>query len=328
MIHNLNASNGRQVYITWEIDWVPAESASAEDISVTTIQWLDVAGSQIYPVFDAEREFDQDGDGEWTFPDDVPTDPSEPGFEERENISPRGTWVIPAGGRTLVFGAGHLHPGGLSVDLEVARDGARRGNRMTATSNRGEAALPIRCQLLRARRRGELGREHGGDQARVARLAQGRRHVSIDTTYDVEKASWYESMGILPLAVTQADDPLAKDPFDDAAEVQAMYDQGGILTHGRLPENEDTYAGDELGLPDPRDLKSEGKIKKDEQVEIEGFRYYPGGFSAVDDFPTAPMRPPEVKAGRDINFISNDALLRRAPKPAGVALHHLVQGAV
>ena len=115
-------------------------------------------------------------------------------------------------------------------------------------------------------------------------------------------------MGILPVAVTEADDPLAKDPFDDAAEVEAMYDQGGILTHGRLEENIDTYAGDNLGLPDPRDLKSEGKIKKDEQVEIEGFRYYPGGYSAVEDFPTTPMRPPETKAGRDLNFINSDAL--------------------
>ena len=152
--------------------------------------------------------------------------------------------------------------------------------------------------------------------------------VSIDATYDVEKASWYESMGILPLAVTQADDPLAKDPFDDATEVQAMYDQGGILTHGRLPENIDTYAGDELGLPDPRDLKSEGKIKKDEQVEIEGFRYYPGGFSAVDDFPTAPMSPPEVKAGRDLNFINNDALFNEPQNQQAWHSHHLVQGAV
>ena len=39
------------------------------------------------PVFDAERGFDSNGDGEYVFPDEVPTDPSVPGYEERENIS-------------------------------------------------------------------------------------------------------------------------------------------------------------------------------------------------------------------------------------------------
>ena len=42
-------------------------------------------------------------------------------------------------------------------------------------------------------------------------------------------------MGIFPLEVSAADDPAAKDPFDDDAAVKAMYDEGGILTHGRLP---------------------------------------------------------------------------------------------
>ena len=82
--------------------------------------------------------------------------------------------------------------------------------------------------------------------------------VSINVTYDVSKASWYESMGILPLAWTPADDPAAKDPFDDAAAVKAMYDEGGILTHGRLPENVDAKARKDLKLPDPRKLPQQG----------------------------------------------------------------------
>ncbi len=36
--------------------------------------------------------------------------------------------------------------------------------------------------------------------------------VSIDTTYDVEKASWYESMGILPLAVCRSRRPRGQGP--------------------------------------------------------------------------------------------------------------------
>ena len=44
--------------------------------------------------------------------------------------------------------------------------------------------------------------------------------VSVSATYKVRRASWYESMGIMPLAVTQANDPAARDPFDDAEEVR------------------------------------------------------------------------------------------------------------
>ena len=83
-----------------------------------------------------------------------------------------------------------------------------------------------------------------------------------------------------------------------------------------------------LGLPDPRELKSEGKIKKDEVIEIEGFRYYPGGYSAVEDFPTVPMRPPVVKAGRDINFTNNEALFGEPDNQQVWHSHHVVQGAL
>jgi len=308
MIHNLNASNGRQVYITWEIDWVPAESDSAEEISISTIRWLDVAGApQVYPVFDAEKGFDTDGDGDFTFPDDA-DDAGEPAYDgEHEKISNNRRWVLP-GDRTLVFGAGHLHPGGTNVDLEVARDGDDVGT--VDGDDPSEVKQLFKSDAKYYEPAGavswDVSMEATPREWRVS-LKQGDT-LSVNATYDVEDASWYESMGIMPVAVTEADDPLAKDPFDDAAAVQAMYDQGGVLTHGRLPENIDTYAGDDLGLPDPRDLKSDGKIKKDDQVEIEGFRYYPGGYSAVEDFPTTPMRPPEVKAGRDINFINSDAL--------------------
>ena len=89
MIHSLNASGGREVYITWEIDWVPVASPSGALIEDATIEWLDVAGApQIYPVFDAERGFDDDGDGEFVFPDDVEdAEPGDPSLEEEEKIS-------------------------------------------------------------------------------------------------------------------------------------------------------------------------------------------------------------------------------------------------
>ena len=309
MIHNLTASGGRQIYITWEMDWVPETAPARTDINPARIQWLDVAGApQLYPVFDAERGFDADGDGEFVFPDDVPTDPAAPGYEERQKISNSGTWTVPNGGTTLVFGAGHLHPGGLHVDLEVARDGPDSG------SVDGDDPAEVRPLLRSDAKYYEPAGAVSWDVSMTATRADWRISlkagdtVSIDATYDVKKASWYESMGILPLAVSNASDPAAKDPFDDEAAVRAMYDAGGILTHGRLPENIDRKADKDLKLPDPRKLKSKGKVSK-AGIVIDAFRYSKGGYSAFKGFPKDSMRPPVIRPGQSLAFTNYDAIL-------------------
>jgi hypothetical protein len=307
MIHALGAEGGRSVYITWEIDWVPVTNPARSDINESHVEWLDVAGApQIYPVFDAETDFDRDGDGLFTFPDDVPTDPDVPGFEEASKISRSAEWTVPGGGRTLVFGAGHLHPGGLSVDLEVARDGADAGN--IDGDDPSEVKPLFKSDAKYYEPAGAVSWDVSMEATRPSwRISlKGGDTVSVDATYDVSQASWYESMGILPLAVSTNDDPLARDPFDDAAEVQAMYEAGGILTHGRLPENIDKKANQDLKLPDPRDLKSAGKVPKS-GIDIDGFRYQLGGYSAFRNFPSTPMRPPVVGQGKRVLFTNLDA---------------------
>ena len=308
MIHALTAEGGRQVYLTWEIDWVPETSPARTDISEARIRWLDVAGApQVYPVFDAERSFDIDGDGRWVFPDDVPTDPAVPGYEERGKISNQSSWTVPGGGATLVFGAGHLHPGGLNVDLEVARDGPDVG------TVDGDDPAEVR-QLFRSDARyydpaGAVSWDVSMEATRADwRIAlDAGDTVSINTTYDVERASWYESMGILPLAWSSATDPLAKDPFDDPAAVGAMYDAGGILTHGRLAENIDKKARKKLKLRDPRRLRAKGNVPAS-GIEIDGFGYSLGGYSAVRGFPANLMRPPVIRPGQSVTFTNLAAL--------------------
>ena len=112
----------------------------------------------------------------------------------------------------------------------------------------------------------------------------------------------------MPLSVTRADDPLAKDPFDDEAAVRAMYDAGGILTHGRLPENIDYKANKDLKLPDPRKLGSRGRRIPSSGIVIDGFGYSIGGYSAFRGFPTYLMRPPTISPGRSVTFTNLDAL--------------------
>jgi hypothetical protein len=308
MIHNLTAEGGRRVYLTWEIDWVPETDPPRTDINPVEIQWMDVAGfPQLYPVFDAERGFDRNGDGDFVFPDEVPSNPNAPGYEERAKISRAANWVVPPGGATLVYGVGHLHPGGEQVDLRVARDGPDEG------TVDGDDPAEVRPLFRSAARYYEPAGAVSWDVSMEAprrdwRIrVQGGDTLSIDTTYDVEKASWYESMGILPLMVSfESDDPAARDPFEDAAEVREMYERGGILTHGRLPENVDRKANKDLGLPDPRDLKSNGQVGNG--IEIDGFRYSLGGYSAFRDIPSTLMRPPLVKRNRGVSFTNLDAL--------------------
>jgi plastocyanin len=297
MIHNLTAVEGRRVQITWQIDWVPETTPARTDIQPLKTIGLDVAGTpQLYPVFDAERGFDLNGDGKYVFPDEVPLDSSAPGYEERRKISSAGRWTVPAGGRTLVFGAGHLHPGGLNVDLQVTRNGQtvplfRSDARYYEPA--GAVSWDVSMTATRPDWRIKL---QAGDV------------VSINVTYDVSKASWYESMGILPLAISTADDPTAKDPFTDAAAVRAMYDEGGILTHGRLPENIDRPAGEKLGLDDPRELSIQPGSVASSGIEIASFLSSPGGYTARSGFPSAPMRPPAIESGDTVTFTNLDAL--------------------
>jgi plastocyanin len=309
MIHNLTAEGGRQVYITWEIDWVPEAPGGRPDINPAWVEWMDVAGfPQLYPVFDAERGFDADGDGRFVFPDDVPTDPAMPGFEERKKISGNRRWTVPQGGINLVGAVGHLHPGGLYNDLQVARDGPDSG------TVDGDDPSEVR-QLFRSNARyydpngavsWDMSMEATKPEWRIA--LKGGDTVSINTTYDVKRASWYESMGIIPLSVSRAVDPAAVDPFEDEAAVKALYDAGGILTHGRLPENIDKKARKGLKLPDPRKLLSRGRRLPNLGIEIDGFGYSSGGYSAFKGFPTRMMRPPTIQPGESVTFTNLEAL--------------------
>ena len=156
---------------------MPVASTSGADIEPATIEWLDVAGvPQVYPVFDAERGFDEDGDGKFVFPDDVEeAEPGDPSLEEEGKISPSTTWTVPAGGRTLVFGAGHLHPGGLSVDLEVSRDGDDAGSTAGGPTDPVQPLFHSDAKYYEPAGAVCLGRQHEGDPARVAGVAQGRR---------------------------------------------------------------------------------------------------------------------------------------------------------
>ena len=54
MIHNLTPSPDR-VWITWDMDFVPATAPAARHIHAVDTDWVDAMGGKAYPVFDAVR---------------------------------------------------------------------------------------------------------------------------------------------------------------------------------------------------------------------------------------------------------------------------------
>ncbi len=227
-----------------------------------------------------------------------------------------------------MFGAGHLHPGGLSVDLEVSRDGPDAG------STAGGPTDPVQPLFHSDAKYYEPAGAVSWDVSMKATRPEWRVSlkegdlVSIDSTYDVEKASWYESMGILPLASLPRTIPLRRTrsttrPPSRRCTTRAASSRTGAFRRTSTPRPATTSAS-----PDPRKLKSKGKVKKDEAIEIDGFRYLTGGYSAFENFPQSYQRPPLVKPGFGVNFTNTEATLGQPDNRTGLAQHHVVQGSL
>ena len=60
MIHDLTAT-GTQVYITYDVDFIPATAPAAQHIKSVHPIWMDVEAGHIYPVFDVKRYSGRNG---------------------------------------------------------------------------------------------------------------------------------------------------------------------------------------------------------------------------------------------------------------------------
>jgi plastocyanin len=265
MIHNLTP-NPEEVFITYDLGFIPDTSPAAAQMNEVQTVWLDTVGGA-YPVFDVKRRAGG-RDRRLTYPDEV-------------RGAPRNAWTVPEDG-ALVGTLGHLHPGGLWTDLTLTRDG--RSTRLFRSRARyfepaGAVSWDVAMTVTPPDWRVGLRK---GDV------------LSVSGTYDTGKASWYESMAIMPTLF----DPggTGADPF--AADV----DVEGQVTHGHLPEN-DRHGGARItGLADPRDLLSR-PVPSRGGVAIQAFMYGQGDLSIGG----AHGRPPRVRAGRTLRFVNRDA---------------------
>jgi plastocyanin len=278
MIHNLYPKPN-QVWVTYDIDFIPATSAAAKSIKPARPVWMDVQNGSTYPVFDVIRGTGENG--KYTYPDDA--------TKPYGDNPPKNVWTVDRDG-VLLATAGHLHPGGLHTDLWVQRTGAtapaghaKTGHSDTAhlfesTAHYFEPAGAVSWDVAMTGTRPDWKvAVHKGDV------------LSTTATYDSKTASWYESMGIMVVWMADAADATGTDPFSKPV------DEAGELTHGHLPEN-DNHGGS----PDPKHYEDLTKLPSQQvangfSVTIDNFVYARGDMSVADAVPT-------VKQGGTLTF--------------------------
>jgi plastocyanin len=273
MIHNLYPEPDR-VYITYEIDFIPDTSPVARKMKTVETQWMDVEGIQAYPVFDVLK--DSGRRGKFTYPTHAPD-------AYRGLPRPRNEWVVDQDS-TLIGTAAHLHPGGLYGDLWLKR-GERKVRLFRSRAKYYEPAGAVSW---------DVSMEATPRKWRVA-VKKGDV-LSVTGTYDSKRASWYESMAIMPIAI-QRGSTSGLDPFRHRRRV----DVRGKVTHGHLAENRN-HGGRRWTLPDARKLL-DGPVMNGGTVNIRGFVYGQGDMIGRG----AANRPPVVSPGQSLTYFNEDA---------------------
>ena len=280
MIHNLTDKQYR-VYITYEVDFVPEVSGLASAIVPVHPIWMDVQDHHIYPVFDVHHHSGKHG--RFTYPL-MARDPYGGGSLLNE-------FTVTHPG-TLIGAAGHLHPGGLYDELDLSRPGGRPGPAAIPGATPGSVRL-FRSVAHYFDRRGPVS----WDVAMTATSPKWRPLVlpgdvlSVQSTYETRRASWYEVMGIM--VVWEAwTDMRGIDPF------RQKLDETGHLTHGHLREN--SYYGGSAWIGVNPTAWAECARR---QVLIVGFRYLPGDFSSAKGSRCIPT----TTQGHSLKFVNEDA---------------------
>lgn len=272
MIHNLTATK-EQVILTVEIDFIADTAPEAKTIKEVKTRWMDVQGLKPYPVFDVKRRSGKNG--RYTYPDDDPK-------AYRSDVKVRNRWVVDRDA-TLVGTIGHVHPGGLHSDLFLERDG-KKAHLFRSTARYFEPAGPVSWDLAMGVTRPEW------------KVAVKKGDVlSTTATYETRRGAWYESMGIMPVAITNGPDG-GVDPFTQPVDMRE------VLSHGRLPENIDSGGKPNPGLSNPLRLKDGPGV---DRIVIKNFAFSQGDLSRAGKR----GRPALVTRGTSLKFINRDPSL-------------------
>ena len=318
-----------QVYITYDVDFIPEDKAQDLGIKPAYPVWLDVRPSG-YPVFNTQRGYGKDGTCTWPKQECASFNPwgdEEVGQGTKGNGIGEDLTLPEVGesfgqienftGGTLIGIGGHLHPGGLQNEIDLVRgERAKRiytGRALYWKHKPGvtKAGGPPTSWDFSMR---VIGNPYWG-----VRVKPGDS-LRSNVTYDTNIQSTYENMGIavtLMAPNTEDGKPTApgvdpfKAPVDSShtcrsrglqAKRPTLCNQAGVVTHGPLPEN-DNYGGADGEWTATTGSSANGN------VQIANFLYEPGDLSMIDM-----TGVPTVKLGDTLNFNNLD----------GAAIYHTV----
>jgi plastocyanin len=312
MVHSA-VQQPMEMFITYDVDFVPQAKADPLGIKPAYPVWLDVRPSA-YPVFNTQRDYGgEDGTCTWPKEECASFDPwgnkftgqGQPGNGVGTDLrlpargQPLGRIESFQGG-TLIGIGGHVHPGGLQNEIDLVR-----GDR----SERIYTGKPVYWDRNDTSQPGgppntwDFSMRVTGLPNWGVKVEPGDR-LRSNATYDTTQQSTYENMGIAVtlLAPDKPDgtptapglDPFAapKDTSEDCSSgglsAGTLCDKG-VVTHGHLPEN-DNYGG-----PDGTWNAQRGSATNN--VAIANFLYLPG------DLTTLSMTGvPTVRLGSTLRF--------------------------
>ncbi|MFL5868718.1 MAG: hypothetical protein ACJ766_16575, partial [Thermoleophilaceae bacterium] len=296
MIHNL-LRKPDDVYLTYDLGFIPASSPAAAHIRSVRPIWTDVESGHIYPVFNVPLR--SGPGGRFTFPNDA-RDPYKGG--RRLNQTP-----ITHDG-VLVATAGHVHPGGLHTDLYLKRTGARvpgahcsrlhsrrarRRCRAKAPRGRGDEVHLFRSNAHYYEPAGPVSWDMSMTATRRNWRVKVKRGDVLRTTatYNTIRGAWFESMGIM--LVYEADSGPGHNPF------KTRVDLPGRVTHGHLREN-NNHGGKRTALPDA--TRERSGVSDPSVVSISDFRFRFGDLRRSG----VAGRPPMIRRGHSLLFVNGD----------------------
>ena len=255
----------KEVWITYEIDFVA--EADAEDIGIVPAKpiWLDVQGQQIHkdapdtsgnPVFNVQKGF---GHYDHEFGQQVCTWPKEncARHDVYGGVTPQQGKKIPIGGAdwkvtedmagTIVTMGGHLHPGGIRDEVSLVRDGKEVPIHLSD-------AIYWDRKFVKVEEEGNFGTrdtDRGGGPMNSWDFSMTGTGAFLDwkvkiekgdilrlnATYDSENASWYENMGIVMAWVAPKDPhkPEGIDVFEDDVKIDPGVPTIATKTPGYRP---------------------------------------------------------------------------------------------
>ncbi len=336
MIHNLTPAE-HELYVTYEIDFVPLTSPAAEGMRGVRPIWMDVVNPNPYPVFDTYKG-SGGKDGKIVWPYEAAEDPYKDGIK-------RNLWTVDRDG-VMVWSVGHVHTGGLATDLYLNREGARyRGPKcpkpkiLKRLTQRRLKAMPKGKRKAKSRARRKAATRYRKCRAKMPSVKGERVHLfksgahyyepagpvswdmamrntrpdwkvqvkagdtlEVTTTYETRRASWYENMGIH--IGYMADGDGGRNPY------RKKVDYRGPVNHEHYPENDDHGGqtgknGSKLVGPDPTKLAN-GPLATDPFV-ISDYSYGQGNFR----LPGSLGRPPVVEKGKSFSFALSGSDINR-----------------